>query len=713
MPRAARRQLASPAARLLAITAAATLSIGLLGSGVAVAAPAGPPVQSSAKATAVASTLNVRTQTGEWALQIGSIDSARNRLYVGMASDTPKLAQIDLTTGVATAIPLGGAFGSHDTAVSPLDGTVYVSHNSYLQGVSVLDPAQSYTPTSLPPLITTGLASNPQLLDAGNDGRIYALHLGQGVLSVIGASTSPDRMNVVQSMPVLSRDGYMAIDNDRDRLYIVSAEAQTLTVIDTESVPAAQLGVIPLTITPAGVGVNSITGQVLISSFDTNSVSWLTVAADHTSATVTRTEALAALPAGASSFSQPLSINVRADGTTLVVTHVYPSNKFRSQVTVIPPVVGASKPITVATVGYGANGGVFDPRAGGTLYVPNGSQGTISEISDVTLSGYATETSVGSAGVLKATVSRSDARPFTGTVSFSDSSAQPLGTAAVDASGTAELAVGNQPIGSLAFTATVVTPKEIPLSTSGSLTVLKAPSTTTLTTMTAVEGSTATASIDVTGPTGNATGGTYTIATAKGEVLASGTLDKGRATASFTAPAAGTTSLIAHFSGDGSLLASDSAAVDLVVTARTPAATVPSAKGAAGASSSVTVTGFLPGENVNISLHSDPVFLGTVKTNAIGSGTLTFVIPNAPAGLHHIVATGVTSGRISTLPFTVSEATSSGTGSAGASAGGGSALASTGMDSPAALGVSAALLALGLGACAFAARSVRRARRSR
>lgn len=658
MPRAHRHTPATKVGRLLALATAVALPLGLLGTGAVMATPVAPvrTLLNSVTTTAVASTLNVRAQTGEWALTLGSVDAARNRLYLGVASATPKVAQIDLTTGLATVTPLGGDFAVYDTAVSPLDGTVYVSHNSFLPGISVLDPSQTYTDASLPPVITTGLAANPDMLDVGNDGRVYALHSYKRTISVIGASTGPNRLSVEQNLSIVGGTaGAMAIDNDRNRLYVVSTDTKTLTVVNTESNPAQVLGVIALADPPVGVGVDARTGQVLVSNAASNSLSWLTVATDQQSATVTRTELLAPAPPAVDpdGWSQPSSISVRADGTAFVLTQVFDWPSVRSQVTVIPPVVSTATPISVVKVGKGASGLILDPRVGGTVYVPNGSQGTLSEISDVTLSTYATSTGIGSPGTLLATLSRSDARQFTGTVGFTGSSAHDLGTATVDASGTAELTVSSPPLGSLDFTATVTEPSEIPLSAAGALTVSKVASTTTLTTATVVEGTSATAIIDVTGRAGIAATGDYTLTSATGAPLASGTLTDGRATASFAAPPAGTTSVIAHFAGSSTLLPSDSAAVDLVVTARTPVATAPSEEGKVGGKSSLSVTGFAPGENVTVTLHSDPIFLGTIKTDAVGSGTLDFVVPVVTPGLHHLVAVGETSGRMSALPFTV------------------------------------------------------------
>lgn len=670
MPRAHRHPQATTAGRLLVIATALALPLGLLGTGAAMATPVpaapapGATVLNSVTTTTVASTLDVRAQTGQWALAQGSIDTSRNRLYIGVASAQPKVAQVDLTTGVATVIPLAAtaAYAAFDTAVSPLDGTVYVSHNSYLPGISVLDPSQTYAGAPLPPVITTGLAQNPQFLDVGRDGRVYALHLGEGTVSVIGASTSADRLNVVQTLTGLrTSEGSMVIDADRDRLYVVSPVSRTLTVIDTASVPAAVLGVITLADAPVGVGVDAQTGQVLVSSTVSNTVSWLALATDHQSATVTRTELLAPPPPAVDpdGWSQPSSISVRADGTTFVLTQVYDWPAARSQVTVIPAVVSTATPISLVTVGKGASGGILDPRAGGTVYVPNGSQGTLSEISDVTLSTYATTAELGSAGTLRATVTRSDARAFAGAVTFTGTStATALGVVTVDASGTADLPVSAQPVGTLDFTAAVTVPTGIALSAAGSLTTAKAASSTTLVleTPSALEGESLSATVTVSGSAGVTAHGPFTITSQSGDVLASGTIVDGHATVTFVAPPAGTTPLVARFAGDDSYQPSVSSSVDAIVTARTPAATAPVSAGTVGSSSSVSVSGFLPGETITLTLHSDPVLLGTIRADRVGSGTLAFTIPNVDAGLHHIIAVGDTSGRVADVPYSVAAA---------------------------------------------------------
>ena len=82
MPRAYRHPQATTAGRLLVIATALALPLGLLGTGAAMATPVpaapapGATVLNSVTTTAVASTLDVRAQTGQWALAQGSIDTS-------------------------------------------------------------------------------------------------------------------------------------------------------------------------------------------------------------------------------------------------------------------------------------------------------------------------------------------------------------------------------------------------------------------------------------------------------------------------------------------------------------------------------------------------------------------------------------------------------------------------------------------------------------
>jgi hypothetical protein len=73
-----------------------------------------------------------------------------------------------------------------------------------------------------------------------------------------------------------------------------------------------------------------------------------------------------------------------------------------------------------------------------------------------------------------------------------------------------------------------------------------------------------------------------------------------------------------------------------------------------GATLTATGTGYLAGEQVKLVFASTPTDVGTVTTDSTGSYTTTFVVPaTATADVHHLTATGVTSGRAATAAITV------------------------------------------------------------
>jgi LPXTG-motif cell wall-anchored protein len=128
---------------------------------------------------------------------------------------------------------------------------------------------------------------------------------------------------------------------------------------------------------------------------------------------------------------------------------------------------------------------------------------------------------------------------------------------------------------------------------------------------------------------------------------------------------------------------------------------------------SVNLSGFQPGEIVNVQVFSTPQELGTITANSAGAVSQTFTLPaGLPAGLHTVVATGETSGLTASAQFTLASptaapsSTSSTTAEAAAAAAPSSSLPTTGID--AALGV-----ALGAGAIAVGGLLVMAARRRR
>ncbi|MGY4643790.1 Ig-like domain-containing protein [Cellulomonas sp. URHB0016] len=113
-----------------------------------------------------------------------------------------------------------------------------------------------------------------------------------------------------------------------------------------------------------------------------------------------------------------------------------------------------------------------------------------------------------------------------------------------------------------------------------------------------------------------------------------------------------------------------------------------------GAPTTLEAHGYTPGETVAFYLHSDPVLLGTAVADAQGVARLVVTLPaGVPAGAHHVLATGGTSGVWAELPVTVTAAAAPGTPTPAAT--GTATLAATGAQTGSLVAV--ALLALALG----------------
>jgi len=89
------------------------------------------------------------------------------------------------------------------------------------------------------------------------------------------------------------------------------------------------------------------------------------------------------------------------------------------------------------------------------------------------------------------------------------------------------------------------------------------------------------------------------------------------------------------------------------------AATIDKAVVEAGGELTVTGAGFLPGEQVQVWLHSEPQLMGVVVADAVGSVSSTFTVPTtAEVGTHHVELYGITSAlRLISPDFSVVAAT--------------------------------------------------------
>lgn len=77
-----------------------------------------------------------------------------------------------------------------------------------------------------------------------------------------------------------------------------------------------------------------------------------------------------------------------------------------------------------------------------------------------------------------------------------------------------------------------------------------------------------------------------------------------------------------------------------------------------GAPLELSASGFDPGEDVEVWLHSDPIKLGILRADASGNASGTFVVPdNVPAGSHTVKFIGMTSKKTAQTPVTVKNKT--------------------------------------------------------
>lgn len=651
--------------------------------------------------TAVIDTNNVHAKTGKYSFQDGVVDEARDLLYIADGTAGPSVVRIDLATGATTAIPLDGDGPATDIAVSPIDGTVYASIGSGDHpAVAVIDPDVEYSSTDLPPLILLPTRS-PQNLEVGADGRVYVIHFGPAAVSVLGASNTPDRMSVIGSVvvpfDVVNGGGASTFDSETGTLFYA---------IDTEANPAAFVESFPLTGRPLGATWDARAKQLAVTT-ENNTIAWYQLT-DPATVTPVREVQLAPLPAGAEPWSSSYSVAVRPDGTALALTEVWP-NDVASFVSVVPPVVDASTPVFAVPVGRDGMWLIPDAREGGTAYVVNSGEGTVSTITGVTLATQATAHKATTDGLATASLTRADKRPLAATLDFTDASSARF-SAVTDAAGTATAPIRSRALGTADFTVTVAAPAGLALTGRSAVLTEIATSSTTLAlgSTTAVHGTPVAATVTVTYDAGTP-GGTVSVAGPDSTVYGTGTISAGSASVSLTGLPNGTTELIATFGGVANVVTpSTSTAVTVTVTPPvvvppvvTPPVVVPPVvappvassavtSSAIGGTFDVTLTGFAPFEDVVVTMHSDPVLLGTVTVDGNGNGTLRATVPNVPAGTHRIIAVGSESGRTSEYAFVV--------------LGSPVALASTGADASGALLGGIVLIGLGL----FARRALRR-----
>lgn len=137
-----------------------------------------------------------------------------------------------------------------------------------------------------------------------------------------------------------------------------------------------------------------------------------------------------------------------------------------------------------------------------------------------------------------------------------------------------------------------------------------------------------------------------------GAVLASATTDaEGAAQVVFEVPATqlpGEHQVVANQAGGVT------ASATLTVSAAAVTFTMPAGDLVVGEPFTVTGAGFVPGEQVRLELHSDPIILAVQSADLDGKVSLTGTVPpSAPAGDHQLVLVALTSGRSAAVPVVV------------------------------------------------------------
>ncbi len=147
-----------------------------------------------------------------------------------------------------------------------------------------------------------------------------------------------------------------------------------------------------------------------------------------------------------------------------------------------------------------------------------------------------------------------------------------------------------------------------------------------------------------------------------------------------------------------------------------------SARSSSGSAASASGTGLLPGSELVLEAHSEPIELGRVTVGALGTATANGVLPALPAGDHELVALGTAldgSAAQWSLSFAVDESgrvvrlgsetlSSSASAAPTVPAATTAALAQTGSDAGSLAALAAVWIALGAALVAFRVRSSRR-----
>jgi len=174
-----------------------------------------------------------------------AVDEAADRLYVGKGtSEEPGITIVDgRTMKPVTEIPTPTSI--YGLAVDPTLNQLYAAQ-TYEDRVLVLDVKQE--------TIVSRIATAIELMDLEVDSQSQRLY----------ATDSTDRLHIIDStnyeeLEVVPGRGFMALDQERGRLYVGDAEGQGVQILDSGSYQS--MGLVPQVGKPA---VDPVTGRVYI-----------------------------------------------------------------------------------------------------------------------------------------------------------------------------------------------------------------------------------------------------------------------------------------------------------------------------------------------------------------------------------------------------------------------------------------------------------------
>ncbi len=293
---------------------------------------------------------NVTATVATGALPVDvAVNSVTNRIYIADFTGNSVTVIDGATNAVIATIPAG--LGPIAIAVNSVTNKIYVA-NQNSNNLTVIDGATNATKT-----VPLGIIALPEHLALDTlSNKIYVSDIAAnnvlGAVSVIDGATNA----IIATVP--TGQGYVAVNQTTNTVYVANELSNNITVIDGPSNTASTL---PTGSKPRFIAVNSVMNEIYVTS--------------ATDGTVT------VIDAGDSNliYTVPTGSYALAVGVDSVTNRAYVANELSNNVTVLN---GAVKTATVA-VGSTPDAIAVDPITN-QIYVCNFGDGTVTVIDGAT-----------------------------------------------------------------------------------------------------------------------------------------------------------------------------------------------------------------------------------------------------------------------------------------------------------------------------------------